>query len=83
MPTQVIAQKNFGYPGDLQVREAIRDWHGSTGLKNVGKPFEGDRGEIVEVMEGDNILAPDDLLDAWLDTGLALIPLDPSGVNNG
>ena len=78
----VTAIKNFGYPKDLKTRDTIRGFHGGRGNKNLGKSWDGDRGEIVEVVAGEIIQAPEDLLDSWLDAGLVLIQLE-GGPNDG
>ena len=79
MMTTVKAIKNFGYPKDLQTRDAIRAFHGDTGKKNIGKSWDGDRGEIIEVLAGDILRAPEDLLDSWLAAALVLIPITVDG----
>ena len=80
--TTVRAIKNFGYPGDLKVRDEMRVFR--KGTKNDGKAFpDGDRGPIVEVAAGDVLDAPADLLDNWLERELVLIPLDPEDENDG
>jgi len=74
---KVKALKNFGYPGSVSVRNEIREWHGASGKKNIGKVFpDEDRGLIVEVVAGELISAPEDLLDSWLAAELVVIPLD-------
>ena len=80
--TTVTAIKNFGYPKDLKTRDTIRAFHGDTGKKNLGKSWDGDRGEIVEVTAGETLQAPEDLLDSWLAAELVLIQLE-GGPNDG
>lgn len=64
----LMALKSFEFPASLRVRDAIRRWHRQS--KNDGVPYPGDRGESVEVVIGEFLTAPDDLLQSWLDAGL-------------
>ncbi len=76
MATEVRALKNFGYPGDLKVRDKIRAFR--KGTKNDGKAFpDEDRGAIVEVVAGDVLEAPVDLLDNWLLINLVELVMAP------
>ena len=69
MATEVRAFKNYGYLEDIKIRNKIRTFHKLK--KNDGVGWDGARGEIVEVVAGDVLDAPDDLLDSWLAAGLA------------
>ena len=99
MAQQVIALKNFDYPGDPKVRDAIAAFHKAK--KNDGVSWPGDkhlekcpvsddqeaicecRGESVEVSIGDVIDAPEDCLDHWLAEELVLIPIDEEVGSDG
>jgi len=61
----VRALQNFHYPESVAVRNRIRNHH-----RVSSKPFEGDRGKLLQCVIGDDIEAPTDLLDGWLDNGL-------------
>ena len=66
---QVIILKNFGYPSDPVVREKIRAFHRFSG--NDGKSWLGDRGSMNELTVGQVVLSPPDLVQSWLEDGLA------------
>ncbi len=79
MTTEVRALKNFDYPKDLKVRDAIAGFHKVK--KNDGVSWPGDRGERVEVSIGDVLDAPEDCLEHWLAEGIVRIPTKEGRTN--
>lgn len=62
------AIRGFEYPESREVRDKIRRWHRSP--SHDGVPYPNDRGVMVEVVAGEAVTTPDDLLHSWLDAGL-------------
>jgi len=75
---RVRAIGNFGYPASLTVRNKIRQ------AVDRGKrvPAE-ERGEIIDVMDGQELDAPADLVESWLANGyVRAISDQPSAVSD-
>ena len=67
--TQVKALKSFNYPESKKVRDSIKRFH--TVAANEGQVFPYDaRGTQVEVVAGEVIEAPTDVLEGWLERGI-------------
>ena len=66
------ALTNFSYPEDIDARNRIHHFHRVVrGVEqNVGVPYPGDRGLIIEVVTGQILIdPPSDPLDNWLANG--------------